>query len=102
MAYQDRFVYFVIFDGTPEGERRAKKFAMNLPSGCLLDKVHGPGDDLPPGPEDPWWVTLRGLWTNPEDGDEVLEPLAVQHGGKYDGWDESGAYDTLLVSHPSR
>jgi hypothetical protein len=70
---------------------------------CLFDSdadreafVHDPGwqvsldiDCATPGTDDVdhWSVTIRGPWTEPEEGEAVIRPLAEKHHGAYDGWD---------------
>lgn len=89
----DRFAYFTLFGASADDERRAREFAAALPEPCTSE-LHEPGygnDDLPLDEGDGWTVLVRGPWTDPNDGEELLRRLAERYGGQYDGWEEMPA-----------
>jgi len=65
------YAYMTYFT-SPNAATEAAAFAAALPAGCKAEIT----------------VLVRGPWEDPDDGDEVLRPLATRHGGDYDSWEE--------------
>jgi hypothetical protein len=86
----DIYAYFVHFGAGPDEEAKARAFAAALPESCTSE-VHEPGygnDDLPLSDEDGWTVLVRGPWSDPENGEGIVQTIAYRHGGEYDGYEE--------------
>lgn len=71
--------YFILFST----ERDARAFAADLPDGSE-------GTVITPEDEgDRWSVEVWGPWDDPNQAARVLEPIARQHHGEYDGPEET-------------
>jgi hypothetical protein len=83
MAVYPYLTHFVLFST----EKAARAFPAFLPPDCTWEiQVPENKPPLAPGePPEPWAVLVKGPWEDLEIAEEILEPLAAQHGGEYDG-----------------
>lgn len=80
MAVYQYFSYFILF----KQEQDARAFPQYLPPDCTWE-IQEPDASEPDRELNPWAVIVKGPWEDPADAEEILTPLAEQHGGEYDG-----------------
>jgi hypothetical protein len=87
VALNPYLVYFILF----RTKEQAEAFPAFLPPDCTW-KIQVPREEtrpLDPGEQpEPWAVLVKGPWENFEIAEEILAPLAEQHGGEYNGEEE--------------